>query len=63
MKPRKRKALLFTQIILALNFMLFGYLFYDETEYRNVTVLVSFIGALACIYDAIRIYRNNNTKP
>lgn len=59
MKSKKRKALIFIQIVLAFNFILFGYIFYDEAEYRNIILSVCFIGALACVYEAIRIYRNN----
>ena len=62
MRLKKWKALVFVQIALASNFILFGLMFYKEIEYRNIILLVSSIGFLACIFDAIRIYRNNKTK-
>ena len=52
------------QITLAANFVLLGYIFYDEAEYRNIILSACFIGVLACVYEAIKIYRkNNNPKP
>ena len=64
MKLKKWKALIFMQITLAANFMLLGYIFYDQVEYRHIILSACFIGVLACIYEAIRIYRkNNNPKP
>lgn len=58
MKSGKRKALIFLQAILACNFIIFGYMFSGEDHYRNVIISVSIIGALACMYEAIRLYRN-----
>ncbi|CAI8393814.1 MAG: Uncharacterised protein [Flavobacterium sp. SCGC AAA160-P02] len=63
MKLKKWKALVFIQITLASNFILFGYIFYDEAGYRNIILSVCIIGFLACFYEAIRIYRNNKSKP
>ena len=47
------------QITLALNFIILGYILSDEPEYKNIIISVSIIGALACTYEAVRIYRNN----
>jgi len=64
MKLKKWKALVVMQTTLAVNFMLLGYMFYDEAEYRNIILSACFIGVLACVYEAIKIYRkNNNPKP
>ena len=60
MNLKKRKVLVLVQITLAANFVLLGYIFYDEAEYRNIILSACFIGVLACIYEAIRIYRKNN---
>ena len=60
MKVSKRKSGIFLQVVLAFIFISLGYMFYDEAEYRNIILSVCFIGALACLYDAIRIYRNKH---
>tara|TARA_B100000497_G_scaffold80304_1_gene89614 strand:+ start:366 stop:551 length:186 start_codon:yes stop_codon:yes gene_type:complete len=59
MKLEKWKALIFMQITLALNFIILGYMLSDESEYKTIIISVSIIGALACTYEAVRIYRNN----
>jgi len=59
MKKKKPKALALTQILLALNFVLLGYMLSDESEYKTIIISLSIIGALACAYEAVRIYRNN----
>ena len=59
MKKKQPKALVFTQIMLALNFIILGYMLSNESEYKNIIISVSIIGALACIYEAVRIYRKN----
>ena len=60
MKKKKTKVLIFTQIMLAFNFVGLGYMLsYDEPEYKTIIISVSIIGALACTYEAVRIYRNN----
>ena len=56
---KKPIALIFIQITLALNFIILGYILSDEPEYKNIIISVSIIGALACTYEAVRIYRNN----
>ena len=56
---KKPIALIFMQITLALNFIILGYILSDEPEYKNIIISVSIIGALACTYEAVRIYRNN----
>jgi len=58
MKPVKRKALIFIQLILACNFIIFGYMFSSEENYRNIIISVSTIGAIGCVYETIRLYRN-----
>ena len=63
MKLEKWKALIFMQITLALNFIILGFMLSDESEYKAIIISVSIIGALACTYKAVRIYRNNITKP
>ena len=63
MRLKKWKALVFVQIALASNFILFGFMFYNEIEYRNIILLVCSIGFLACVSYAISIYRKNKTKP
>ena len=35
------------------------YLFSDEPEYKNIIIIFCSIGALACAYEALRIYRKN----
>jgi len=47
------------QITLALNIIILGYLFSDEPEYKNIIIIFCSIGALACAYEALRIYRKN----
>ena len=47
------------QIVLALNFLVLGYFLSDESEYKNIIIVVSIIGALACAYEASRVYRKN----
>jgi hypothetical protein len=47
--------------MLALNFIILGYMLSDESEYKNIIISVSIIGALACVYKAVRIYRKNKT--
>ena len=59
MKKKQPKALVFTQIMLALSFIILGYMLSNESEYKNIIISVSIIGALACIYEAVRIYRKN----
>jgi hypothetical protein len=59
MKLEKWKALIFMQITLALNIIILGYLFSDEAVYKNIIIIVCSIGALACAYEALRIYRKN----
>jgi hypothetical protein len=59
MKLEKWKALIFMQITLALNIIILGYLFSDEPEYKNIIIIFCSIGALACAYEALRIYRKN----
>ena len=59
MKKKQPKASVFTQIMLALNFIILGYMLSNESEYKNIIISVSIIGALACIYEAVRIYRKN----
>ena len=61
MKKKQPKASVFTQIMLALNFIILGYMLSNESEYKNIIISVSIIGALACIYEAVRIYRKNKT--
>ena len=56
---KKPIALIFMQITLELNFIILGYILSDEPEYKNIIISVSIIGALACTYEAVRIYRNN----
>ena len=62
MKLKKWKALIFMQITLAANFMLLGYIFYDQVEYRHIILSACFIGVLACVYEALRIYRKNKNS-
>jgi hypothetical protein len=31
----------------------------DESEYKTIIIIVCSIGALACAYEALRIYRRN----
>ena len=59
MKKKQPKASVFTQIMLALNFIILGYMLSNESEYKNIIISVSIIGALACVYEAVRIYRKN----
>ena len=59
MKKKQPKPSVFTQIMLALNFIILGYMLSNESEYKNIIISVSIIGALACIYEAVRIYRKN----
>jgi len=47
------------QITLALNFIILGYILSDEPEYKNIIISASIIGALACAYEALRIYKKN----
>lgn len=56
---KKTTALVFTQIILALNFIILGFMLSDESEYKNIIITVSVIGALASVITAVRVYRNN----
>ena len=56
---KKTTALVFTQIILALNFIILGFMLSDESEYKNIIITVSVIGALASAITAARVYRNN----
>ena len=60
MKSSKRKALIFIQVILACNFIIFGYMFSSEEHYRNIIILVSTIGAIGYLYEAIRLYKTKN---
>ena len=59
MKKKKPKALALTQIVLALNFVILGYMLSDKSEYKTIIISLSIIGALACAYEAVRIFRNN----
>tara|TARA_B100000497_G_scaffold15335_1_gene17719 strand:- start:62 stop:247 length:186 start_codon:yes stop_codon:yes gene_type:complete len=59
MKLEKWKALIFMQITLASNFIILGYILSDEPEYKNIIISASIIGALACTYEALRIYKKN----
>ena len=59
MKLEKWKALIFMQITLASNFIILGYILSDEPEYKNIIISASIIGALACAYEALRIYKKN----
>lgn len=59
MKKKQPKALVFTQIMLALSFIILGYMLSNESEYKNIIISVSIIGVLACVYEAVRIYRKN----
>jgi hypothetical protein len=56
---KKTTALVFTQIILALNFIILGFMLSYESEYKNIIITVSVIGALASAITAVRVYRNN----
>ena len=56
---KKPKALALTQIVLALNFVILGYMLSGESEYKTIIISLSIIGALACTYEAVRIYRKN----
>ena len=56
---KKPKAIILMQIALALNFLVLGYFLSDESEYKNIIFVVSIIGALACAYEASRVYRKN----
>ena len=57
MKKKKPKALALTQIVLALNFVILGYMLSDKSEYKTIIISLSIIGALACAYEAVRIFR------
>ena len=39
--------------------VILSYMLSDESEYKTIIISVSIIGALACTYEAVRIYRNN----
>ena len=56
---KKPISLIFMQITLALNFIILGYFLSDEPEYKNIIIIVCSIGALACAYEALRIYKKN----
>tara|TARA_B110000503_G_scaffold34489_1_gene56193 strand:+ start:750 stop:941 length:192 start_codon:yes stop_codon:yes gene_type:complete len=58
-EEKKPKALALTQILLALNFVLLGYMLSDESEYKTIIISLSIIGASSCAYEAVRIFRNN----
>ena len=49
------------QIMLALNIIVVGYMLSDESEYKTIFISLSIIGALACVYEAVKIYRKNKT--
>ena len=58
MNSVKRKALIFIQVVLACNFIILGQMFSGEEDYKYVIISVSIIGSIACIYEAIRLYKN-----
>jgi hypothetical protein len=58
---KKWKALIFMQVAIASNFIVLGFIFYNETEYKKTVLYLSIIGALACVYEAVKIYRKNKT--
>ena len=56
---KKWKALVFMYISLGSNFILLGFMFYDDLQYRYVMLPLCTIGGFAFVYKAIRIYRKN----
>ena len=56
---KKWKALVFMCISLGSNFILLGFMFYDDLQYRYVMLPLCTIGGFAFVYEAIRIYRKN----
>ena len=56
---KKWKALVFMYISLGSNFILLGFMFYDDLQYRYVMFPLCTIGGFAFVYEAIMIYRKN----
>ena len=56
---KKWKALVFMYISLGSNFIVLGFMFYDDLQYRYVMLPLCTIGGFAFVYEAIRIYRKN----
>jgi len=61
MKLKKWKALVFMYISVGSSFILLGFMFYDDPQYRYVMLPLCTIGWFAFVYEAIRIYRENRT--
>jgi len=62
MNLKKGQVLAFMWIGIASNFIVLGYFSYDEAEYRNIFLSACFIGVLACVYEAVRLYRKNKNN-